>query len=153
MFFFQVICNALWYVTDKQTTINDASLRYKHVLPVPPPFDQYTGYNDTKRKKIKSQPLSHELLKSHAEALYSLLEKPYMNSLPSWKGIAEKLEQLAECFLGYKKYLDDKSKESEENRESDHPVRTVDKHATVEHRKVKREIQILYYSKRCSGGR
>lgn len=37
---------------------------------------------------------------------------------------------MAECFLGYKKFLDGKAK-----RNHDHPVRTVDKHATVEHRK------------------
>lgn len=47
----------------------------------------------------------------------------------------EQLELLAEFFLGYKTYLDGKAKESEENRNSDHPVRTVDKHAPVEHRK------------------
>lgn len=135
MFLFQVISNALWYITDKQTTINDAALRYNHVSSVPPPFDQYTGYNDTKRKKIKSQPLSSGLLKSHAEALFSLLKGPVMKSSPAWKEIAKQLELLAEFFLGYKTYLDGKAKESEENRNSDHPVRTVDKHATVEHRK------------------
>lgn len=39
----------------------------------------------------------------------------------------------ADTFLGYKKYLDDKAQESEENMKSDHKVRTVDKHATIEH--------------------
>lgn len=97
-FLFQVISNALWYITDKQTTVNDAALRYNHVSSVPPPFDQYTGYNDTKRKKIKSQPLSSGLLKSHAEALFSLLKGPVMKSSPAWKEIAKQLELLAEFF-------------------------------------------------------
>lgn len=58
-----------------------------------------------------------------------------MKSSPAWKEIAKQLELLAEFFLVYKTNLDGKAKESEENRNSDHPVRTVDKHATVEHRK------------------
>lgn len=68
-----------------------------------------------------------------------------MNSSYAWKEITKQLELLAECLLGFKKYLDGKSKEPEENRNSDHPVRTLDKHATVEHRKgtLFCEIQIL----------
>jgi hypothetical protein len=58
-----------------------------------------------------------------------------MNSSSAWKTMAENLELLAKCFLGYHKYLDSKARESDENRKSDHPVRTVDRHATIEHRK------------------
>ena len=108
-------------------TLND-------VTTVPAPFYQYTGYNETKRKKIKSNPLSSALLNTHAETLLSLLTKPYMNTSPAWKEMAESLKMLANCFISYKKYLDDKANESERNKNSEHPVRTVDKHATIEHR-------------------
>ena len=82
MFLFQVICNALWYITNQHTTINGAALRQKAVQPVPEVFDGFTGYNETKREK--SDQLTAGQLKSHSEALYGLLLKPVLKSSAAW---------------------------------------------------------------------
>lgn len=42
-----------------------------------------------KGKRFKSQPLSSGLLKSHAEALLSLLKGLVIKSSPAWKEIAK----------------------------------------------------------------
>lgn len=133
-YLFQVLCNALWYVTNHHQTINDASLRKQTLLPVPNIFNDYDGYNEVKRKKLKSCPLSASLLDSHAQALYSLLMKPVVNSSVSWKQGAEDIKQLAECFTAYKEYLVVQNKTAKENQSKLYPVRTIDKEATIEHR-------------------
>ena len=109
-------------------------MQNKNVFPVPAVFEQYAGYNEVKRKKLKSQPLSSNELNIHGETLYGLLLKPYINSSPSWKSAAESIKQLADCLIAYKKHLVQKAEEVNFNRSQDHPVRTVDTHSTVEHR-------------------
>lgn len=131
---FQVLVNAVWYITNQQSTINEAALRQKNVLPVPAPFDQYTGYNEVKRKKCKSQPLTRTGLNQHAESLYSLLLKPHIRSSPAWSLFGKQIEQLAKCLMAYKEHLDRQVEKETRNRSMDHPVRTVDQHATVEYR-------------------
>lgn len=69
-FVFQVLCNVLWYITNQHTVIQDASLREKNVLPIPYCYDEYSGYNDVKRKKIKEAPLSSATLRSHSQSIY-----------------------------------------------------------------------------------
>ncbi|WAR05310.1 hypothetical protein MAR_020679 [Mya arenaria] len=56
-YFVQVLCNALWYLTNHHDTINGAAMRQKHLLPIPMAFEAFTGYNDVKRKKAKAQQL------------------------------------------------------------------------------------------------
>ena len=41
----------------KHLVIQTASLKFKDVTSVPPVFDAFQGYNEIKRKKLKSQPL------------------------------------------------------------------------------------------------
>ncbi|WAR14907.1 hypothetical protein MAR_005012 [Mya arenaria] len=76
----QVVTNALWYLTNHHTTINDAALRFKDVSSIPADFDGFQGYNEIKRKKLKSQPLQQIQLNSHAEAIFSLLSRPVFDS-------------------------------------------------------------------------
>ena len=131
---FQVLCNALWYITNQHDVINNAALRKKNVLPVPVPFETYTGYNDIKRKKMKCMSLSSTELDSHGQALYSLLLKPMIKSTTAWQSAAEDIKQLADCKLGYRDHLKEQSHVTKKNQELDHPVRTIGKHASLEHR-------------------
>lgn len=60
---FKVLCNTLWYITNQYSTINEASVRKKTVLPIPKIFSDYERYNEVKRQ------LSYS-------TLYSFLMKP-----------------------------------------------------------------------------
>ena len=93
---FQVLCNALWYITNQQQVINDAAQRKRNVLPIPQAFAAYVGYNNLKRKKLKSQPMTATELNSHGQALFSLLLKPVVNSSSSWKIMAQDIQELGE---------------------------------------------------------
>lgn len=131
---FQVLCNALWYITNQHSTINEASLRKKTVLPIPKIFSDYDGYNEVKRKRLKSCQLSASDLDRHAQALYSLLMKPVVNSSIQWKQGAEDIKQLADCLLAYKEHLVVQNEITQANQSQLCPVRTIDKEATIEHR-------------------
>ena len=115
-------------------TIDETALRQKDVQPVLDPFDKYTGYNDFKRKKTKYNPLSSKNLDFHANALYSFLSKPYINSSDSWCIAADHIKQLAVCLCSYSEYLEKQAENSERNKNLDHPARTIDEHATIQHR-------------------
>lgn len=132
--FFQVICNALWYITNQHSVINDASLRKKTVLPIPCAFQDYTGYDDTRRKKVKAQQLTQSSLTSHSEALVSLLLKPVFRTTPAWSKAEIEIKQLSDCLLAYANHLKMQLEVQVCNQKLDHPVRTLDEHATMEHR-------------------
>lgn len=80
-----MLCIVLWYFTNQHSVIDEASRHKKNIQPVPVVFSKYEGFNDLKRKKLKSQPLKSIDLKTHAEAIYNLLLKPFVNSSPEWK--------------------------------------------------------------------
>ena len=146
--YLQVLCNALWYTTNHHSVINDASKHKKEVLSFPMAFDDYDGYNNIKRKKLKSMPLTATELESHSEALYSLLMKPVVSSSSAWKKAAEEIKQLAACLAAYSSYLKAQKEKIQQYHNSDHPARTIDKLATVEHREkctfgVKKVYSIL----------
>jgi hypothetical protein len=153
---FQVLCNALWYITNQQQVIDDAALRKKEVLPVPPAFGEYTGFNQRARKKQKSLQMSAIELESHGQALYSLLMKPVANSSPAWVKASTEIKQLAECLMAYKEHLDQQRIVQTSNQELDHPVRTVGKDASLEHRNktpfaVKHQFSLLDLAVRDAG--
>ena len=78
--------------------------------------------------------MSSQLLGTHADALYSgvsLLLKPFINATASWEAFGKQIQQLADCLLGYKKYLEKQLLTETRNRSQEHPVRTIDQHATV----------------------
>ena len=62
----QVLTNALWYITNDHSTINEASKQAKEVTVIPKLFKGYVGYNEIKSKKVKAMPLSSYLLHSQA---------------------------------------------------------------------------------------
>ena len=69
-----VLTNALWYVTNHHQTISDAQKHHPNIIPIPEMFANLKGYNDVKRKKIKSLQLRSP--DSHSQALYALLLRP-----------------------------------------------------------------------------
>lgn len=129
-----MLCNALWYVTNKHDTINEESSR-KSVLAIPKFFKKYQNYNDTKRKKMKCIKLSANSLESHSQALYSILLKPVIKSSPSWCRLHDDIKALADCLSHYKDFLNKKAKEISNNHNLLHPVRTVGEFTSVEHRR------------------
>lgn len=133
--YFQVLCNALWYVTNHHQTIHDAS-RLSSVKDIPTPFnaEEFKNLNNTKKKKIKAQKLSATELNSHSQALYSLLMKPVVRSSPAWCTAYTDIQNLADCLNSYCQYLNKKLKQIQKNQDLTHPVKTVGEHATVEHK-------------------
>lgn len=129
-----MLCIALWYLTNQHSVIDEASRHKKNIQPVPVVFSKYEGFNDLKRKKLKSQPLKSTDLKTHAEAIYNLLLKPFVNSSPEWKTESDNFKQFANCMMCYSQYLEEQQKSTTSYHALTHPVRTIGEHATVEHR-------------------
>lgn len=151
--YFQVICNALWYTTNHQTTINDAAKHKSEVKSFPSVYEEFEGYNDLKRKKLKAMPMAVSELESHSAALYSLLVKPIINSSVPWKRACNEIKDLADCLAAY---LKDQTKKMTSYHESDYPARTIAKDATVEYRQkcsfgVKQMYNILDEAVRSAG--
>ena len=140
----QVLTNALWYITNDHMTINGAARHSKDVDPVPKIFDPYTGYNEVKRKKLKTIPLAADTLNSHAQALYSLLLKPCAKSSSMWRAFAIDIKNLADCLNGYRDYLGKKRVANETNRRSLTPAKSIDQNATVEHREPCKNVDEKY---------
>lgn len=59
-----------------------------------------------------------------------------VGSSPAWKKAGEVIRQLAECMDAYREYLRKQNETVSHNHSLDHPVRTIDEHATVEHRRM-----------------
>lgn len=79
---------------------------------------------------------------------FSILMKPVVGSSTAWKEAGDNIRQLADCMNAYREYLLSKVVQSKENQCSDHPVRTIDKHATIEHRqpqRVQRDVKPQYH--------
>ena len=131
----QVITNALWYLTNQHTTINDAADSRPDVLAVPEWILKYSGYNEVKHKKVKSIQMCETDLERHGLALFSLLQKPIINSSPKWKDAGKDITAVAECIMAYKAYLEKQLAKQKANQQEIHPVRTIHKCATIEQRK------------------
>ena len=84
-YYLQWLTNALWYIANNHLTITEASKQAKEVIPVPNMSKGSAGYNEIKIKKVKAMSLFSDLLHLHAQALSSLLLKPYTKSTGSWK--------------------------------------------------------------------
>jgi hypothetical protein len=134
LFLFQVLCNALWAITNFHERINAAALHKASVKPVPVVFEQYKNLNDLKKRKQKQQPLTQIELEGHSQALYNLLVRPLAGSSGGWKSFTAEIKELVNCIDGYKVYLKDQASISEKNRLKLAPVRSIGENATVEHR-------------------
>lgn len=103
----------MWYITNHHPTINTVALQFKDVLPIPKEFENFDGYNDYKRKRVKVDQLSLDVLEGHSQALYSLLLKPICNSTTCWVSGSQNIKQLADCLQSY---VDCMRKESSERK-------------------------------------
>ena len=92
-------------------TINDASLRRKEVLPVPPAFQKFEGFDERRRKILKSVLLSSMELNSHSQVLYT-----------NWKAFGDEVKQLANCLQAYHQYLERQKVVQQENQAQPHPL-------------------------------
>lgn len=116
----------------------------------------YDGFNDVKRKKMKALPMSSSELESHAQALFSLLMKPVVNSSAQWKNFGIEIQSLAECYLAYSRYLNKQNMNMQSRQALPYPARTVDKDATLEHRQkcafgIKPAYQLLENAVKLAG--
>ncbi|KAK7092705.1 hypothetical protein V1264_008410 [Littorina saxatilis] len=155
-YFTQVLTNALWYATSHHLTINDRANKVHGVLPIPEEFEQFAGYNEIKRKKIKALQLHKATLSDHAEVLFSLVNKSYMSSTAGLKLVRSEVTKLAMCFSAYANYLSKQTDEVQGNAARSRPCRTVDEHTTVEARtasvsKVSKQYVLLDAAVRNAG--
>lgn len=126
-----MLCNALWYITNQHVTINSAAeYGQPNVVSVPFAFAAYSGYLNVKRRKIKEQQMQSSELKSHAEALASLLLRPTASS-PAWAQFKEDIRSLYECLSGYSIFLDKQVMKMSEYHSSQQPARLISEHCTV----------------------
>jgi hypothetical protein len=130
--FLQVVTNALWYITNQHIVINSAASRRVDVQPVPSAFDEYQGFLDIKRRKIKEQAMKSNELKGHADTLMSVLLRPLMNSSVKWRLFRDDIQSLAQCLTSYSKYLDKQLAATTDNHQQLHPVRSVSDCCTVQ---------------------
>ena len=87
-----------------------------------------------KGKKLKEAPLSSQKLYNHSQSIYSLLLKPVVCRTDAWKEASINIKQLVDCLSAYHVHLKSQAKTVQRNRLLDHPVRTIDECATIEHR-------------------
>lgn len=111
--------------------INAAAEYKKGVFPVPEAFSDFDGYLDVKRRKIKEHQMKSPELRSHAEAIASLMLKPIMASSPTWVKLQDDLQSLSRCLLGYCEYLDNQAAKTAFNSKLLNPLRSVSEFCTV----------------------
>ena len=130
----QIITKALWYVTNQHLVINTKAERVSGVDPIPQVFESFQGYNEIKRKKVKSLPMRQSDLNQHAQALYSLCHRPIATSSPEWKNFSAELQKLADCLSKYAAYLEKELSSQQERHSNESPARTVFTDCTVQHK-------------------
>ena len=138
-----MLCNALWCITNQHEVINDRASRAKDVKPIPYWFEQFQGYNEVKRKKVKENPISSSTLKSHADALFSICQRPIMILSKEWKALRNDIESLAACLASYTKFLDETNKQMKENHSSSLPARSIDG-TSIEYRSCTKHVEPQY---------
>ena len=108
---------------------------------MPYTFDKFQGYNDIKRKKLKSQPLDTVQCNSHSNALFSLASRAVFHSSSEWRQFKTDIESLAECISLYKDYLQKKLRDQNKRQNELNPARTVGSDISVDFRQ--RSTQVL----------
>lgn len=129
-----VLSNSLWYITNHHQTIEDRCKHVSGLITVPDCYQIFSGYNDTKRKKMKAEQLEREKLKLHANALHGLLLKPYMNSSDAWREEAKHIESLAKCLHNYAEYLNIQNIKMKTIQIASSPPRTLDEDTSIQFR-------------------
>lgn len=93
-------------------------------------MNNYNGYNDYKRKKIKAPQLDSASLKTHVTSLQTLMEQEFVSL---WGGYAKDLEHLAVSMSEYAHFLDLSSKAQLVRQSLPHPVRKLAENVEVLH--------------------
>ena len=140
----EVLSSALWYITNHHQTIEDRCRHVSGLIPVPSEYGVYTGYNDTKRKKTKSDQLEREKLRLHSGALHGLLMKPYMNSSDAWREECKNLESLAKCLHNYAEYLNTQNIKMKSVQSASSPARTLDEDTSIQFRPSNQFVEEKY---------
>ena len=139
-----IVTDALWCITNNHQTISDRCAKVKGLIPVPKSYDEFTGYNDIKRKKEKSDQLDQGKLFRNSEALHSLLMKPYMNSSPEWTEEARNIESLAKCLHNYAEYLKTQNTKMKEVQGAWSPARSLDVDISIQFRERNKFVDDKY---------
>ena len=113
-------------------------------MPVAAVWDQYQGYNDIKRKKLKEMQLSSQALEQHAQALLQVCMKPCMESTANITGFREDIQGLADCFLKYSTHLKLQLKKQTDRQKQTVPLRLVCEDVSVQHRNAVDELDSRY---------
>ena len=108
-----------------------AAERQASVKKVPLWCDNFQGFNDIKRKKIKERPMKRESLKFHSDKLFCVCLRP---SISCYKAFCEKIVELAECLKNYGEYLQVQLENAKHDQSLSHPVREVATSCFVKHR-------------------
>ena len=106
-----------------------------NVIRVPPAFAKFKDANNYKKKKKGLPFLSSGELGGHADAIYSLLLKPVVNTSAAWQVYIDDITDLATCISKYKTHLEEQAKVVAENRKRLAPCRSVGENAVVEARR------------------
>ena len=78
--------------------------------------------------------MSQSILRTHGETLYSLLLKPIWRRSAAWSEAADDVKCLADCLIAYADHLKSQCEIQTHNQSQNHPVRTINEHASMEHR-------------------
>ena len=89
-------------------------------------------------------PLSSDSLHSHAQALYSLLLKPYVKSTGSWKTISDGIRDLADCLNNYREYFNRKKADLSKYKSSLAPAKTLYENSSVRHQEPCENLDETY---------
>jgi hypothetical protein len=130
----QTVCNALWYITNQHTTINDCAKHKPNVVPVDNVWHQFQGYNEIKRKKTKELPISSTALEGHAAALLEICLKPCLEATVTARAFKNDIQGLADCLLKYSTHLKQQLEKQEKRQKQTVPARLVCEDVSVEHR-------------------
>lgn len=91
---------------------------------------KFNGYNDYKRKKIKTPKLDSTSLKAHTACLQTLLEQSFVSL---WGDYGKDVEQLTVSMSEYAQVLDTSTLTQQARHSLSHPVRQLKDHVNIRH--------------------
>ena len=119
--------DALWYIDGSHATLIERSCN------IPETFIQFTGYNQPekhKHRKCAPSSMYREVLLSHSQALFSILESSFCGRA-LWLPLKNDVEQLARSFTSYADLLLAKRARMAFVHSSTEVIRQISKNLTV----------------------
>ena len=123
----QILRNVLWYIDGSHSTAEERGYG------VPTLLQKFQGHNNPqhhRHQKRTHHSLSHEMLLTHSQSLFSLLTKDFWSKL-AWKELKQSNETLAHSLMLYADHLIVKKSRMEFVHKSPEIVRTVGENLTV----------------------